>query len=220
MLSPKNTSAKFKAAKHFIETAYLYSEMIIYSLLTCSTTVSRTFNLLPQQSQNLEQQRKYTFNFTPEMVVAEAMLDAPLELSHVPAAILTGVHAIPMALAVGPLPCIHIPGVEPVDSVAMPEPLAVLAPVPAPPSPGLDAKAVVLAVDPVPLVPPAHVVVVDAAARAAAAVELALVDVAVAVHLDEMAGGRGGRRRGGRGADGPEDRGSARAAERERQREG
>lgn len=154
------------------------------------------------------------FDSTPEMVVAKAMLDAPLELSDISAAVLTGVNAIPMALAIGPLPGIHIPSVEPVHAIAMPEPLSVLAPVSASPSPGLDTKAVVFAVDPVPLVPPAHVVVVDAATGAAAAVELALVDVAVAVHLDEMASGRGGRGCGGRGADGPEDRRSARAAER------
>lgn len=36
----------------------------------------------------------------PEMVVAEAMLDAPLELPNIPATVLTGVHAIPMALTV------------------------------------------------------------------------------------------------------------------------
>jgi hypothetical protein len=48
-------------------------------------------------------------------------------------------------------------------------------------------------------------------------VELALIDVAVAVHLDEMASGGGGRGGTGRGGtDGPEDGGSARAAERER----
>lgn len=40
------------------------------------------------------------FSFTPEMVVAEAMLDAPLELPNIPATVLTGVHAIPMALTV------------------------------------------------------------------------------------------------------------------------
>lgn len=41
-----------------------------------------------------------SFSFTPEMVVAEAMLDAPLELPNIPATILTCVHAIAMALAV------------------------------------------------------------------------------------------------------------------------
>jgi hypothetical protein len=151
------------------------------------------------------------------MVVAETMFDAPLELPDVPAAILTGVHTVPMALAIGPLSRIYIPGVEPVHAVPVPEPLPVLASVTAAPRPGLNAKAVILAVDPIPLVPSAHVIVVDAAARAAAAVELALIDVAVAVHLDEMASGGGGRGGTGRGGtDGPEDGGSARAAERER----
>lgn len=151
----------------------------------------------------------------PEMVVAKSMLDTPLEFPNVAAAILAGVHAIPMALPIGPFSGVHIPGVEPVYAVPVPKPLPVLAPVPASPGPGLDAIAVVLAVDPVPLVPATHVVVVDAAAGAAAAVELALVDIAVAVDLDEMAGGGGGGGGGGRGADGPEDGGSARAAERE-----
>jgi hypothetical protein len=101
----------------------------------------------------------------------------------------------------------------------MPESLPVLAPVPATSGPCLDAEAAVLAVDPISLVPPAHVVVVDAAASAAAAVELALVDVTVAINLDEMAGCGGGRRCGWRGTDGPKDGGSARAAEGERQRQ-
>jgi hypothetical protein len=34
------------------------------------------------------------------MVVAETMLDAPLELTNIPATVLTGVNAISMALAV------------------------------------------------------------------------------------------------------------------------
>jgi hypothetical protein len=65
---------------------------------------------------------KYKFKSTPEMVVAETMLDAPLELPNIPATILAGMYTVSMALAVGPLSGIHIPGVEPVHTVTVPEP--------------------------------------------------------------------------------------------------
>lgn len=90
----------------------------------------------------------------------------------------------------------------------------VLPSIPAPSSPGLHAIAIVLAVDPVPFVAAAHVVVVYSAPRALAIVELALVDVPVAVDLDP--GTRDGLlvRLGLRtGADGPEHRRRRPAAE-------
>jgi len=124
--------------------------------------------------------------FLPEMVAAEAVLDAALELAGVRAAIGAGLGADAVALATGPLAGVAVAAVEPVDAVAVAEALPVLAAVPAAARPALDAVAVVLAVHPVALVLALAEEAVHAAAAAAAPVELPLVAVPVAVELDAL----------------------------------
>ena len=117
----------------------------------------------------------------PKMVVSKAMLNAPLELPHVPAPILARVHPTAMALATCPLPGINIAGVKPVDPEPVAKPLAVLPPVPTPPGPRLHPKAIVLPLYPVPLIPPTHAVVVNPAPTTLPSPELPLVNVAVRI---------------------------------------
>ncbi|MQL87367.1 hypothetical protein Taro_019910 [Colocasia esculenta] len=144
--------------------------------------------------------------FIPEMVEPMAVLHPPLEFPDISAPILAGVNTAPMALPVRPLSRIHVPCVEPVYAESVPEALPVLPPVPASPRPSLHAVAVVFVIDPVPFVPPTHVIVVHPAPRAPAPVELTLVHITVAVHLNPRPRGRALLRLGFHiGADGPEN---------------
>lgn len=141
----------------------------------------------------------------PEVVVAKAVLDAPLEFSNVPTAVFACVNSTTVTLSIRPLSGVNVARVEPINPITMPKTLSVLAPVTAASGPRLYTIAVVLAIDPIALVPTAHVIVIDAASRALALVELPLVDVTVAVDLDPAAGVSSFLRLGSR-PDGPEDR--------------
>lgn len=99
-------------------------------------------------------------NQSPEMVVAKAMLDAPLELPNIPTPILTSMHSTPMALPIGPFPRINIPCIKPVHPETVPEPLPIVPAIPAPPGPRLYPIPIILPIHPIPLVPPTHVIVV------------------------------------------------------------
>jgi hypothetical protein len=129
---------------------------------------------------------RHVLRCLPEMVAAEAVLHAALELAGVRAAVGTGLGADAVALAAGPLAGVAVAAVEPVHAVAVALALPVLAAVPAAARPALDAVPVVLAVRPVPLVLALPEEAVHAAAAAAAPAELPLVPVPVAVELDAL----------------------------------
>jgi len=109
------------------------------------------------------------------------MLNAPLELPHVPAPILARVHPTAMALPTSPLSGINIAGVKPIDPKPVAEPLVVLPPVPTPLGPRLHPKAIVLPIHPIPLIPSTHAVVVNPTPTTLSSPELPLVNVAVRI---------------------------------------
>uniref|UniRef100_A0A804LUP1 Uncharacterized protein n=1 Tax=Zea mays TaxID=4577 RepID=A0A804LUP1_MAIZE len=129
---------------------------------------------------------RHVLRCLPEMVAAEAVLHAALELAGVRAAVGTGLGADAVALAAGPLAGVAVAAVEPVHAVAVALALPVLAAVPATARPALDAVPVVLAVRPLALVLALPEEAVHAAAAAAAPAELPLVPVPVAVELDAL----------------------------------
>lgn len=114
------------------------------------------------------------------------MLHPALEFPYIETPIGASLHSDAMALPTDPLAGVAIAAVEPIHPEAVPQALPVLPPVPAPPRPALDPITIILAINPIALVSPLGEEIVDAAPVAAPLVELALVEIPVAVELHPL----------------------------------
>lgn len=121
------------------------------------------------------------------MVAAEAMFDPKFELSDIGTSIPTALNSGTVALSVPPLTGIRIACIEAVDAVSMSQTGPVLSAVTASARPAFDPKTIVFSVNPVAFVPPLGEVVEHSAAVALPVVELAFVEIAIAVEFDTFA---------------------------------